>query len=170
MTTPTQEISTTSPGLFALTLVAALSCGTVAGVFFGFSAFVMDGLGRLPAPQGIAAMQSINISAVRPAFMTALFGAAAACLALVVWSLLAWGQRGSALLLVGAALYLVGTIGLTIVYHVPLNDALATVDPNSAAAAGRWAGYLADWTRWNHVRTAAALAAAAAFTVVLAWS
>jgi uncharacterized membrane protein len=157
-----------SPGLFGLTLVAALSCGIVAGVLFGFSAFVMNGLGRLPAAQGIAAMQSINISAVRPAFMAALFGAAAACLALVVWSLLTWGQRGAAALLVGGVLYLVGTIGLTIVYHVPLNDALAIVDPTSADAAGRWGGYLEGWTRWNHVRTAAALAAAAAFTVRLA--
>jgi hypothetical protein len=77
-------------------------------------------------------------------------------------------QRGAALLLVGGMLYLVGAIGLTIVYHVPLNDALATVDPNSAEGAGRWAGYLEGWTRWNHVRTAAALAAAAAFTVRLA--
>ncbi len=157
-----------SPGLLALTLVAALSCATMAGVFFAFSAFVMNGLGRLPAAQGIAAMQSINISAVRPVFMAALFGAAAACLALVVWSLLTWGHRGAALLLVGGVVYLIGAIGLTIVYHVPLNDALATVDPTSADAAGRWAGYLGGWTRWNHVRTAAALAAAAAFTVVLA--
>jgi uncharacterized membrane protein len=157
-----------SPGLLALTLVAALSCATMAGVFFAFSAFVMNGLGRLPAAQGIAAMQSINISAVRPAFMAALFGAAAACLALVVWALLTWDHRGAVLLLVGGVLYLVGAIGLTIVYHVPLNDALATVDPHSADAAGRWAGYLEGWTRWNHVRAAAALAAAAAFTVRLA--
>jgi len=43
-----------SPGLFTLTLVAALGCVAMAGVFFAFSAFVMGGLARLPPAQGIA--------------------------------------------------------------------------------------------------------------------
>ena len=60
----------------ALPLGAAVGCATVGGVMFGFSSFVMAGLARLPAPQGIAAMQSINITAVRPAFMTVLLGTA----------------------------------------------------------------------------------------------
>ena len=47
----------------ALTLVTALGCGLNAGVFFAFSGFVMNGLRRLPAAQGIAAMQSINVTA-----------------------------------------------------------------------------------------------------------
>ena len=32
-------------------------------MFFAFSTFVMQALDRLPAPQGIAAMQSINVTA-----------------------------------------------------------------------------------------------------------
>jgi uncharacterized membrane protein len=55
--------------LFALTLFAALGCGVVAGVFFAFSAFVMRALARLPAQQGIAAMQAINVAAVTPVFI-----------------------------------------------------------------------------------------------------
>ncbi|MBA3620172.1 MAG: hypothetical protein M3Q39_10880 [Actinomycetota bacterium] len=31
----------------AMTLVAAVGCGAMGGVFFAFSAFVMDGLARL---------------------------------------------------------------------------------------------------------------------------
>src|SRR5215204_4121571 len=41
----------------ALTVAAALGCGVVAGVFFAFSSFVMAAFARLPAGQGIAAMQ-----------------------------------------------------------------------------------------------------------------
>jgi uncharacterized membrane protein len=52
--------------LFALTLVAALGCGLMAGVFFAFSAFVMKALARLPLAQGIAAMQSINVAVINP--------------------------------------------------------------------------------------------------------
>lgn len=36
--------------LFVLTLLAALGAGLVAGIFFGFSAFIMTALGRIPEP------------------------------------------------------------------------------------------------------------------------
>lgn len=70
-------------------------------------------------------------------------------------------------LLAGSVLYLLGVIALTAVYHVPRNDALAAVDPAGAGASGHWTRYVVGWTRWNHLRTAAPLAAAAAFSVAL---
>jgi uncharacterized membrane protein len=153
--------------LFALTLLSALSCGMTAGVFFAFSAFVMKALGRLPAEQGVAAMQVINVAAVTPAFMAALFGTGVACGALAVWALLAWDERFAPYLLVGSTLYLVCTILLTVVYHVPRNEALARVEPRGVDAQSHWARYLSDWTTWNHVRAAAALAAAVTLTIAL---
>ena len=153
--------------LFVLTLLAALGCAMMAGVFFAFSAFVMKALARLPAEQGVAAMQAINVAAVTFAFMAALFGTAAACGALAVWAILAWDEGFAPYLLVGSALYLVGTILLTIAYHVPRNEALATVEPHSADAESHWPRYLSGWTAWNHVRGAAALAAAAVLTIAL---
>jgi uncharacterized membrane protein len=156
-----------SPALYALTLAAALGCATMAGVFYAFSAFVMAGLARLPHAQGVAAMQSINVTAVRPPFMAGFLGTAAVCAVLAIWALVTWGERPAALLLAGSALYLSGAILLTGAYHVPRNDALESVDPNSADAADHWRGYLASWTAWNHVRAAASLGAGAAFTVAL---
>jgi uncharacterized membrane protein len=153
--------------LQCVTLGTALGCGLSGGVFFAFSAFVMPALDRLPPSQAVAAMQSINKLAVTPAFMTALFGTGLACVGLGVSAALAWGGRTSAWVLAGSALYLVGTIVVTIAANVPLNDALATVQPQSAEAAGRWSSYLGEWTRWNHVRAAAALAAAGLLTVAL---
>ena len=132
--------------LFVLTLLAALGCAMMAGVFFAFSAFVMKALARLPAEQGIAAMQAINVAALTLAFMAALFGTAVACGALALWALFAWGERIAPYLLVGSALYLVGTIVLTIVYHVPRNEALAPMEPHSADAESRWRHYLSGWT------------------------
>ncbi len=153
--------------LFLLTLLAALGCGMMAGVFFAFSAFVMKALARLPAKQGIAAMQAINVAAVTFAFMAALFGTALACGVLAVWALFAWDERFAPYLLVGSALYLVGTILLTIAYHVPRNEALARVEPYSADAEGHWRRYLSSWTAWNHVRAVAALAAATTLIIAL---
>jgi uncharacterized membrane protein len=146
--------------LDALTVVTALGCGLNAGVFFAFSSFVMKALARLQPAQGIAAMQSINQVAVTPAFMTALFGTAAACVALAIWVLVDWNASFGLYLLAGSACYLLGTIGPTITYHVPRNNALAALQPQWAEAAGRWARYVAEWTRWNHLRAAASLAAA----------
>lgn len=152
--------------LFALKLFSALGCGLIAGVFFAFSTFVMNALARLQPSQGIAAMQSINITVINPLFMTAFLGTAATSILVIVSSLLKW-QPDAAYLLLGSLLYLVGTLGVTIVFNVPLNDALATVKPDSADGANLWASYLTNWTIWNHVRTIAALAAAALFTIAL---
>jgi uncharacterized membrane protein len=153
--------------LYAATLATALGSGLNAGVFFAFSTFVMPALKRLPAAHGIAAMQSINKLAVTPAFMAALFGTAVACLGLVAWAVISSGERPTALVIAGGALYLVGTIGVTIVCNVPLNDGLAMLHPQDAGAASRWAEYVTKWTAWNHVRTVAALAAAAVLTTSL---
>ena len=149
------------------TLVAALGCGLAAGVFFAFSTFVMDGLNRLPAPAGIAAMQSINRTAVSALFMTALFGTAVLCLGLAVWAAGSWGERRAPWVMAGSVLYLLGPIGVTIARNVPLNDRLEALRPNGAGAAQAWTDFVTTWTAWNHVRTVGALAAAALLIVAL---
>jgi uncharacterized membrane protein len=103
--------------------------------------------------------------AINPLFMTALFGTALACIFFVISSLFNWQQPGAVHLVVGSLLYLVGTIGVTIACNIPLNDALAIAQPDSAEGATLWARYLTNWTFWNHVRTISALAATALFWV-----
>jgi uncharacterized membrane protein len=153
--------------LFVLTLFSALGCGLIGGVFFGFSTFVMKALARLPPAHGIAAMQSINVAVINPAFMSAFLGTAAACVALAISSLLKWHAPGAVYLLLGSLLYLLGCFLVTMAFNVPRNNALAAVDPTSTAGAELWRGYVTGWTAWNHVRTAACLAAAALLTIAL---
>ena len=155
--------------LFALTFVAALGSGLMAGLFFAFSASVMKALARLRSAEGIAAMQSINVAIINPVFLAAFFGTAAACALVVIASLLRWHDPGAVYLLVGGALYLVGSLLVTMVFNVPKNDALASVAPADPDSASLWASYLAKWTAWNHVRTAATLAAAASLTIGLCY-
>jgi uncharacterized membrane protein len=153
--------------LFALTLVSALGCGLIAGFFFAFSVFVMKALASLPPAQGIAAMQSINVTVLNPWFLGAFFGTAVACILLAVTAFVTWHKPAAPYLLVGSVLYLVGTVLVTIAFNVPRNEKLAAVDPTSTGAIEIWAEYVTSWTTWNHVRTAAALAAAASLTVAL---
>lgn len=143
-----------------LTVATAVGCGVVGGVFFAFSTFVMPGLSRVRDSVGIAAMQAVNVAAVRPLFMTALFGTALLCMVLLVEAAASWSGKGSALLLTGSGLYLVGTVAVTIVRNVPLNDMLASLDTGSSDSAEAWRRYLREWTTWNHVRTVTAIAAA----------
>jgi uncharacterized membrane protein len=153
--------------LAPLTLISALGASLVAGIFFAFSTFVMQALGRLPAANGIAAMQSINITVINPIFMSVFLGTALICSLLAVMACLRWQLAGSGFVLAGCLLYLVGSFGVTMAFNVPLNDQLAPLAPESAESARFWQSYLGDWTRWNTLRCLAALLAAAAF--VQAW-
>ena len=144
-----------------MTIATAVACATVGGVFFAFSSFVMAALRRVPAAQGIAAMQSINVLAVTPVFMTALFGTAALCVALAV-------VEPSGLVLAAAATYLLGVLGVTMAYNVPRNNALARLDADEPGAAAAWERYVREWTGANHVRTLAGIAAAVLLCAELA--
>ncbi|HEU0185786.1 MAG TPA: anthrone oxygenase family protein [Blastocatellia bacterium] len=155
---------------FALTLVAALGCGLVGGAFFAFSTFVMSALARLPAAQGIAAMQSVNVTIINPLCGVVFLGTAATCVLLAVSLLLRRHEPGAAYILAGSLLYLVGVILVTGLFNVPRNNALAAVNPSSAEGAKLWTDYLSGWTAWNHVRTVASLAAAALLIIALVWN
>ena len=153
--------------LGALTFATALGCGLVAGVFFAFSTFVMPALARLPAAQGIAAMQSINVAVINPMFLGVFLGTAGVCALVVAGAVMRWGRAGGAYLIAGGLLYVLGTFGVTILCNVPLNNVLARLQPTDPDAAARWAEYLSRWTAWNHVRTVAALAAVGSFALAL---
>jgi uncharacterized membrane protein len=152
--------------LFPLTVIAALGCGLIAGVFYAFSVMVMRSLAQLPAQHGVAAMQTINVAALRPVFLWVFTGTAAVCAAVVFGSLVDWDDA-SPYLVVGGLLYLVGSFGLTVGYHVPRNEALDRVEPSSPDAPRHWSRYVREWTMVNHIRGAASLAAAALLTIAL---
>jgi uncharacterized membrane protein len=154
-------------GLFILTFAAAIGSGLVAGVFFAFSSFVMAALGRLPSAQGIAAMQSINVTVLNSGFLIALLGAGAVCAALAAGSFFWWDQTSGKLILVASLLYIVGCVGVTMVCNVPLNDMLAAIQPGTPEAANSWSHYLSQWTFWNHLRTLAPVLSGILFTVAL---
>jgi uncharacterized membrane protein len=108
-----------------------------------------------------------NVAAVASALMVSLFETVVAYTALALWALFAWDARFAPYLLVGSAPYLVGTILLTIVYHMPQNEALAKMEPHGADAESYWPGCLSGWTARNHIRVAAALAVSTTLTITL---
>jgi uncharacterized membrane protein len=136
---------------FVLTFVAALGCGLGAGVFYGFSTYVMPALGRLPAAQGIAAMQAINRVAPKP-FMQTQAGTAVIAVAAAVAVLLDWDPSYGWYVLAAAPIYVLGVIVLTGGYHIPRNNAIDKLDPADPASEASWRRYLVEWTSVNHLR------------------
>jgi len=144
-----------------LTGLAAVGTGVMAGFFWAFTAVVMPGLGAgetAPAA-AMAAMQGINDVVRNPQFALFFFGTPLLCLLLLAQAVI---RRDSAWRLVEAAaaiLYLGGVLGVTFAFNVPLNDELAALDASDPATAPAMAGWIADWTAWNDVRTIAGLLA-----------
>jgi uncharacterized membrane protein len=152
---------------FLLTFAAAISSGLVSGVFLGFSSFIMPAFARIAPGQGIAAMNSINITVINPLFMSLLFGTAVIGIVLSAGSIAHLGTQRNLFVLVASVLYVVGCAVVTIGCNVPLNNALAGVVEGSADALPLWTRFLKEWTFWNHVRTIASGGACAFYIAAL---
>jgi uncharacterized membrane protein len=165
MTDTTLLISTAARITAIATALTAVGTGVMAGVFFAFSTSVMPALSRQPVPAAIAAMQQLNLSIVNPLFLLVLGGSTICCLALLVTAPFT-GAPHVLSRVAGSVLFLVGAIGLTSAVNVPMNDALAAVDPGSTSGQSLWKDYLVRWTRYNHLRAASSVVA----TALLIWS
>jgi uncharacterized membrane protein len=127
--------------------LAGVGSGLVGGVFVAFSVAVMPALRRRPAAEAVAMMQEVNRVIVGPLFLLLFFGTGVLGVVAAVLDL-----RYAP----GAALYVVGALGLTVAVNVPLNNRL------DAEGEPVWERYLSRWTVWNHVRALAATGAAVA--------
>jgi len=129
-----------------------------------FSTFVMRGLDRTGPVDAITAMRGINAEAnSNPVFLLGYFGATILALAVGVIAVIRLPQPGSWWVLVGAVLAILAAV-ITMVFNVPLNNRLDTVNPvglSAADATREWQAYFSTWTAWNHVRTVTSFVGAA---------
>jgi uncharacterized membrane protein len=151
-----------------VTLLGVVGSGLMAGVFFAFSTAVMPGLRRLRPSAGAEAMQHVNVVIQNPLFLLVFMGTGLICLLVAIGALVS-GAAGAVWLVIGALLYVVGSVGLTMGVNVPMNNRLDAANPITDTGAAIWADYLTRWTAWNHVRALACTAATAALAIGL-WS
>lgn len=71
-------------------VTAALGCAVVGGIFFAFSNFIMKALARLSSAEGMAAMQSINVTVLNKWFLGVFTGTAALSLPLAGYAIANW--------------------------------------------------------------------------------
>jgi uncharacterized membrane protein len=146
--------------LQTLPFLVCIGAAVVGGVFFAFSAFVMKALAQLPANQGIAAMQRVNVVVLNALFLSVFVGTAVLARICIVAGFYPWGEPKSVLLLVAGISYVLGSFGVTAACNVPRNERLARMSSESDEAAAYWPVYVREWLLWNHVRTVASVAAA----------
>jgi uncharacterized membrane protein len=154
--------------LDVLLIATILGSGIAAGAFYAFSGFITQGLDRLPAADAARAMREINVTAVRPPLMIALFGTALLAVALLVLAFTGSLGGGTWWAVVAAVVYLVGAVGVTGGANVPRNNRLAaTSATDDAALADAWHAFRPGWQAWNHVRTLTCAAACVGFVLAL---
>mgnify|MGYP005988891713 FL=1 len=141
-------------------MIAGMAMALVAGVFLGFSDFIMRGLLQAPAFQGAAGMVGLNRTVYRSVFMVLLIGFVPVSGALGVVAL--WQLEGAAraLTLTGGVAYLIGVLAVTGMGNVPMNTRLDAMDGKPSETATYWPRYVQRWTRLNHLRTAGSAVAA----------
>ena len=124
-----------------LTVVAALGSAAFGGVLFGFSTLVMPGLDDSPPAAAIATMQQINKVAPRSLLAVDMVVTLVLCLVVAAAALvrLRGGDTlGPGLVVLGCLLYVV-SFAITAIYHIPHNDAFASVSADGPQAARAWA-------------------------------
>jgi len=159
----------TSP-FVVLTSLAALTSAAAGGMMYVFSTFVMRGLDRTGPIDAITAMRGINAEAnANPVFLLGYFGATILALVVGAIAVVQLNQPGSWWVLIGAIFGIVGAM-ITVIFNVPLNNRLDTVNPDGlsmADAARDWQAYFSTWTAWNHARTVTSFVGAALMVVGL---
>ncbi len=153
--------------MLLLTQFSIIAFAMLGGVFLAFSDFIMRALRATGGAGGPEAMQAINREVLRYVFVPLLLAMAPISLALAIGA--ATTAAEPALFIGAAAIYLVGAFGVTIARNVPMNNALAALDPGSAEGLDYWrSSYLPRWTFWNSVRTVACLASSVLLLVAVA--
>jgi len=149
------EISIKSFFLIGSVLLTGLS----AGLFFAWSVSVIPGTQKVIDATYLETMQSINRAILNPTFFLVFFGA---LIFLSISSIYEFHTNKVTfwLFLASSIFYLVGTVGVTALGNVPLNDqldVLKLVEMNSDKMAEFRQYYESNWNRLHLIRTGFAI-------------
>ncbi len=148
-------------------LLAIVSTGILAGIFFTWTNAVTPGIGKLDALSYLSALKSMNKSILNPMFLFVFF------LPLITIPLTAFFTYDSAgafewsIICLSALLYATGCVGVTISGNVPLNELLENSDlvNNSAQQLAQLrASIEGKWNLFNLIRT---IASAGSFSLLV---
>ena len=157
------------PPLFQLLCgLAVITVTLSSGLFLIFSDFIMRSL-RLSQPRaGIEVMQVINREIFKSLTMALLLGNVALTVGLAGYAyFISPDNSVTTMLIAAAALYGFGTLGLTFLFNVPMNNRLDKWGPTSPEAATYWQIYVPRWSFWNYGRAIATAVSAICILIAI---
>lgn len=148
---------------------AVLLTGLSAGFFYAWSVSVIPGTQKISDGSYLESMQSINREILNPAFFAVFFGS---MVFLFIASAYEFTSNKTAfwLMLFAAIFYAIGTVGVTALGNVPLNnqlEALSLSELTQEKAAAFRNFYEMKWNRLHLIRTVFAILSLLLATVSL---
>ncbi len=140
---------------------AVLFTGLSAGLFYAWSVSVIPGTQQVADQTYLQTMQSINRKILNPAFFLVFFGSMVLLCAASIYEFHA-NKGGFWFFLAASITYLIGTVGVTGLGNVPLNeqlDVLKLGETQSEALAAFRSFYEENWNRLHLIRTIFAVVA-----------
>lgn len=141
-----------------LLITSAFLCSLVAGFLFAFAAVVMPGIKNLNDKNFLRAFQVMDriIQNNQPLFMIVWPGSIVVLIVTVVYGFTYLDGTNILLLHVAAFIYLIGVQLPTIIFNIPLNNKLQTLNldslnPDDLKSARE--EFEPRWNRWNKIRT-----------------
>ena len=137
-------------------LLATLTTGLMAGLFFTWSFSVTRGLSKLSDTNYIETFQALNKAILNPAFVIIFWGSP---LCLVLSTIIYYQQPLPGIfwyLLTALVIYLIGCIVVTFAGNIPLNNSLENLNLKSASLEEiklKRAGFEGRWNSLNMIRT-----------------
>jgi uncharacterized membrane protein len=152
--------------------LASLFCSLVAGFLFAFATVVMPGIKSLNDRDFLQAFKAMDgvIQNKQPFFMLVWVGSV---VALVISALLGfWWLDGveRLLIILAAAIYILGVQLTTVVINIPLNNQLQKQDIDTLTELSLREArneFAPRWLRWNSIRTVFAILTSALLIILL---
>lgn len=140
--------------------------GLCAGLFYAWSVSVIPGTQRIDDLSYLKSMQSINREILNPAFFLVFFGSliALVCTTYFTYSV---STKGFVFLLIATLTYLIGTIGVTGMGNVPLNNELEALNLTELSTKDMAQFRQHYESRWNKLHTYRMLFSVLSFIMTL---
>jgi len=134
----------------AVLLLSTLLCSLVAGFLFAFAVVVMPGIAKLDDREYVRTFQTMDrvVQDSQPLFLLVWVGSVPAVLGAAVLGFQQLAGMDRMLMIIAAAVYVLGVQLPTIAIHIPLNTAVQRDAISREYFEPRW-------NRWNVFRTSA---------------
>jgi len=153
-------------------IFSILTCSLVTGFIFTYAVVVMPGLSTLNDKEFIRAFQVTDeiIQNNQPIFMLIWVGSIISVLSLIISSVIIIGISESLLTIIIGTIYLFGVQGVTIGFHLPLNNQIQKVNTeelDDQKLHEESLNFEKKWNFFNNIRTTIALFITLMFIVIL---